>query len=240
MLKDEFLPPSILKCKRLFQKIKPLELLAPEYLRQRTREAGGDLGRCGQNLSAFLYEIGEEKRSQLLSDLKQAYPKLQVIRAKPLRSGWKQIEIHEEYEGEDSSLFPEMTTEARHVNDGLLRVMAILAEPASTNSFLLFDEIENGINPELVGFIIGKLVNARQQVLVTTHSPIILNYLDDETAKAGVIYLYRNRQGHTKAIKFFSIPSLQEKLKVMGPGEVFVDTDLPELTDEIETATEAQ
>ncbi len=40
--------------------------------------------------------------------------------------------------------------------------MAILAELATENRFLLFDEIENGINPELVEFVIDKLVNARQ------------------------------------------------------------------------------
>ncbi len=126
-----------------------------------------------------------------------------------------------------------MTTEARHINDGMLRLMAIFAELETENQFLLFDEIENGINPELVEFVIDKLVQARQQVLVTTHSPMILNYLDDETAKAGVIYLYKTPQGCTKSVPFFSIPSLAEKLTVMGPGEAFVDTNLTQLSNEI-------
>jgi AAA15 family ATPase/GTPase len=126
-----------------------------------------------------------------------------------------------------------MTTEARHVNDGLLRLMAILAELQTKDRFVLFDEIENGINPELVEFVIDNLVNAKQQVLVTTHSPMILNYLDDEAAKKGVIYLYKTRQGHTKSIPFFSIPSLAKKLTVMGPGEAFVDTNLTQLAEEI-------
>jgi AAA15 family ATPase/GTPase len=97
----------------------------------------------------------------------------------------------------------------------------------------LFDEIENGINPELVEFVINTLVQAREQVLVTTHSPMILNYLDDETARRSVIYLYKTPQGHTKAIPFFSIPSLAKKLTVMGPGEAFVDTNLVDLAEEI-------
>ena len=62
---------------------------------------------------------------------------------------------------------------------------------------------------------------------------MILNYLDDETAKKGVIYLYKTPQGHTKSIPFFSIPSLAKKLTVMGPGEAFVDTNLTKLADEI-------
>jgi predicted ATP-binding protein involved in virulence len=120
----------------------------------------------------------------------------------------------------------------------MLRLIAIVAELASYGQrFVLFDEIENGINPEVVEFVIDKLVNARQQVLVTTHSPMILNYLDDETAKKGVIYLYKTSQGHTKAIPFFSIPSLAKKLTVMGPGEAFVDTKLTHLAEEISVVT---
>jgi hypothetical protein len=70
-------------------------------------------------------------------------------------------------------------------------------------------------------------------VLVTTHSPMILNYLDDGVASKGVIYLYKTAEGHTESIPFFSIPSLKKKLEVMGPGEAFVDTNLTELADEI-------
>jgi hypothetical protein len=66
---------------------------------------------------------------------------------------------------------------------------------------------------------------------------MILNYLSDEVAKEGVIYLYKTPQGATRAIPFFSIPSLAEKLTVMGPGEAFVDTDLTALSEEIKAVT---
>ena len=62
---------------------------------------------------------------------------------------------------------------------------------------------------------------------------MILNYLDDETARTGVIYLYKTSRGYTKSIPFFSIPSLRKKLSVMGPGEAFVDTNLGQLAEEI-------
>jgi ABC-type multidrug transport system ATPase subunit len=165
--------------------------------------------------------------------LKQAYPHLQGLAARSLRYGWKQLEISESFQDPESGFFPVMTTEARHINDGMLRIIAILAELQSDNAFLLFDEIENGINPELVEFVINMLVEARQQVLVTTHSPMILNYLEDDVAQKGVIYLYKTAQGYTESIPFFSIPSLKKKLEVMGPGEAFVDTNLTEVADEI-------
>lgn len=235
VLKEELLPQPILKSKKLMKEVKSLELLSPEYLRQRTRESSGSLGLGGQKLASFLHELGESGRRELQKQLKNVYPQLQNLGIKSLRSGWKQLEISEGYVGKDIFLgfFPQITTEARHVNDGMLRLIAILAELQSGHRFLLFDEIENGINPELIEFVIEALTTTDKQVLVTTHSPMILNYLNDEVAKSGVIYLYKTPTGLTKAIRFFSIPSIAEKLTVMGPGEVFVDTNLTDLTKEI-------
>jgi ABC-type branched-subunit amino acid transport system ATPase component len=234
VLREKLLPPSIAECKKMFSEVTSLDLLAPEHLRQRNRESSGTLGRGGQNLSAFLHEMSDQKRQRLVAKLKEVYRRLQGLHARSLRSGWKQLEIIEEY---ISGSLSTMKTEARHINDGMLRLIAVLAELQSDNQFLLFDEIENGINPELVEFLLDSLVSAPQQVMVTTHSPLILNYLDDKLARAGVIYLYKSEQGHTQAIPFFSIPSLAEKLKFMGPGEAFADTNLTALADEIAQVT---
>lgn len=234
--KEELLPQPILDGKKLMKDVKSLDLLSPEYLRQRTRESSGSLDLGGQRLAAFLYELGKERRLAMKRQLKEAYPQLEHLGIKSLRSGWKQLEITERYKGQEFAIrgfFPRMTTEARHINDGMLRLIAILAELQSDHRFLLFDEIENGINPELVEFVIEALTSTDKQVVVTTHSPMILNYLSDEVAKAGVIYLYKTPVGLTKSIRFFSIPSIAEKLTVMGPGEVFVDTNLTDLTEEI-------
>ena len=61
--------------------------------------------------------------------------------------------------------------------------------------------------------------------------------LEDNTAKEGVVYVYKTPEGHTKSTRFFSIPSLKKKLEVMGPGEAFVDTNLTELAEEIADVT---
>jgi predicted ATPase len=236
-LKESSLPASLLQFKEFFLNVKSLDLLSPEYLRQRTRESKGSLGLGGQRLSAFLHELRPQKLRQLVHRLQSAYPQLVDLSAKSLRSGWKQLEITEEYKGEESGLLPRMTTEARHVADGMLRLIAILAETQTDHRFLMFDEIENGINPELIEFVLDALVAAPQQVLVTTHSPMILNYLSDQVAREGVVYVYKTRDGQTRAVRFFDIPSIAEKLTVMGPGEAFADTDLTALHDEIEAVT---
>ena len=232
-LLEDSLPQSLVGFRNYFTSVKSLDLLSPEYLRQRTREAAGSIGLGGQRLSAFLHELGLKGRHDLTARLKQVYSQLESLDTKSLRSGWKQLEIQEAYSGR------KLVTEARHINDGMLRLIAILAEIQSKDQrFLLFDEIENGINPELVEFVLNALVSAQQQIMVTTHSPLVLNYLEDNIARSGVIYLYKTKHGHTKSIPFFSIPSLLEKLTVMGPGEAFADTNLTELGAEISRLTQ--
>jgi len=239
-LKEDLLTSALREFKETFKQIKSLDMLAPESLRQRTRESSGTLGLGGQNMAAVLHEMSDAKRLALIQDLQKVYPRLQWLHARSLRSGWKQIEISERLTGESKESPSAIVTEARHVNDGMLRLIAILAELQSEHGFLLFDEIENGINPELVEFVIDALVNTPKQVVVTTHSPMILNYLNDDNAREGVIYLYKTSNGHTRSIPFFSIPSLAEKLKVMGPGEAFVDTNLTELQAEIDGLAEVK
>lgn len=226
-LKSKQLDSALEALKEEIASIRSLDLLAPEYLRQRTRESAGYLGLGGHKLSAYLHEIGSEERERILAKLHKVYPQLSSIDTRSLRSGWKQLDISEIFNGKV------LKTPARHVNDGLLRLLAVLSQLDSHEHFLLFDEIENGINPELVEFLVDALVASDHQVMVTTHSPVILNYLEDEVAKQGVMYLYKTVSGATQAVRLFEIPSLAEKLQFMGPGEAFVDTQLTALEEEI-------
>jgi len=214
--------------KDLILNIRSLDLISPELLRSRTRSSGGKLGLGGENLSALIHESGSTSKAKLKQSLLDIYPQLDSITTKSLRSGWKQLEIHEHYQGR------KLTSTARHTNDGMLRMMAILLQLDIGDAFLLFDEIENGINPELIEYLVDHLVESDDQVLVTTHSPMILNFMEDDVAHEGVHYLYKTNEGFTRSIRLFDIPSLAEKLKFMGPGEAFIDTDLSELYIEIE------
>jgi len=231
-LKAKQLPDELITLKTFFQEICALDMLSPALLRQKTRSSQGSLGIGGERLSAFVCELELEKQEKILHNLQQAYPQLKQISVKSLRSGWKQLHIDESF-GEKT-----LHTEARHINDGLLRILAIFAQLATPQSIMLLDEIENGINPELVEFLLDMLVQSSPQIVVTTHSPLILNYLEDDVAKAGVVYLHKNNYGHTKAVRFFDIPSMAAKLEVMGPGEVYEDTILNELACEIDAMGE--
>jgi len=233
-IKESQLTSEIIELKRFFKGLHSLDLLAPELLRQRTRDtnnsSNNSLGLGGEYLSAFLYEISETKRDEILGKLSQAYPQLKQFNVSKIPYGWKKITFQEKFTNTG------LNTEARHIADGFLRMLAVFSQLSQEQSFLLFDEIENGINPELIEFLIDSLVEASPQILVTTHSPMVLNYLEDDVAIEGVIYLYKKPNGATEAVRFFDIPSMREKLTVMGPGEVYEDTLLTKLCEEISSS----
>lgn len=218
---------SITLLKFFFLKTHSLELLSPSHLRKRSRSSQGGIGVGGEQMSAVLYDIGRVKRLEVVKLLQKVYPRLVDIDIKSLAAGWKKLSVVE------ACLDGTFPIEARHVNDGLLRFLGIISQCIYDKGFILFDEIENGVNPELAEFLLDYLVERSGQVLVTTHSPIILNYLNDDIARPGVIYIYRKADGRSDSIRFFDIPSMREKLEVMGPGDVYQDTRLVDLADEL-------
>ena len=220
---------SLIALKQFFQELKSSELLAPHLMRQRARLAE-DIGVGGEKLSAFLHKLSTDDRNKINAKLGDAFsPTLQSVQTRSLRFGWKELAINEKFGG---STPVTMKTEARHINDGLLRQLAIIAQTLTKHHFLLFDEIENGMNQEIVGRLIDILRQTSQQVMVTTHSPLILNFLPDEEARQGVILLFKTPEGFTKAEKYFDLAITQEKLGVLGPGEVYSDTPLAEVVEE--------
>jgi len=225
-LKREFLPDSIFEFKMYLKNIYSLDLLSPQELRKRSR-TGSDLGLSGANISAFLNTFTNDQKENLLNQLKKCYANLDSLNIRKSKGGWSRIELIEKFGN------TKLVNEAKYLNDGILRLIAILGQLQSQKSFLLFDEIENGINSELIEFILDTLIASEHQVMITTHSPMILNYIDDEVAKESVQYIYKTEEGFTKSIPFFEIPSMKEKLDYMGAGEVYVDTNLSKLNEEI-------
>ena len=233
-LKDSVLTSDLLQVKRALQSIKSLELLSPHLMRQRARQAD-DVGVGGEKLSAFLSSLSESEKQIIIKKMKEFYPDFNHYQVSAISGGWRKLLIEENFTSSDPDrlIQEKLLTEARHINDGMLRLLTILAQTQTLHSFLLFDEIENGVNPELVEKLVNVLLNAPQQVLVTTHSPMILNYFPDNVARESVMLIYRTPQGYSRATRFFTIPSIAHKLGLLGPGEVFVDTDLNALVQEL-------
>lgn len=206
------------------QGLKSLELLSPETLRHASKPVE-NMGIGGEGLAGFLYNLSKENYSELNSTIKNYYHYINNFYIKNKKFGWKQL-LSKEVTGSEIP--------ATHTNDGFLRIIAILTQKYSKKKFLLFDEIENGINQELIEKLLDALRNFNgKQVMVTTHSALVLNYLSDEEARQSVVLLFKDKKGSTRATRFFELPEIAEKLRFLGPGEAMGDTDLVKLTNDL-------
>lgn len=222
--------PEIAAVKKFVEGLKSLELLNPQLIKTRSREAD-DVGSGGEKLAGYLSHLPKDRLEQIVVELKKFYPQVMQARSQSLRAGWKTYWITEDYKNTQKKL---LETEIQHLSDGMLRILTIIAQVNSDRDFILLDEIENGMNPELVEQLMDYLVNSKKQILVTTHSPMVLNYLDDEVAKAGVYLVYKNEDGITRCGRYFGSSITQEKLDILSPGEVYVDTEIGSVAKDLE------
>ena len=94
---------------------------------------------------------------------------------------------------------------------------------------ILLDEIENGINPyktEQVISIYHELVEKQGlQVLLTTHSPVMLNDFDPDE----IVYLWKDKNGFVHSKKFFATEDMKDTLEFLNPGEIWLNYSKEEL-----------
>jgi predicted ATPase len=118
-----------------------------------------------------------------------------------------------------------------HSSDGILRMVAIaaLAEMDKDTGVILLDEIEDGINPYLAARIVTDLKEIsekkQRQVVVTTHSSVVLDYFPAES----VVFLWRDKQGTVKSSSLFENEEVKASLEYMYPGEVWINMDEEEI-----------
>jgi predicted ATPase len=83
---------------------------------------------------------------------------------------------------------------ASEISDGTLRILAFLTAlyQENTPSIICFEEIENGVHPwllhkmmELLKIVSTEGITGKPvQVLITTHSPVLLNYVEPHQVRA--------------------------------------------------------
>jgi predicted ATPase len=228
-LLDEALTKELAQIRLFLTSVKCVELLSPHLMRQRTQQSDEALGFGGEKLSAFLHSLSNLNRLELNQSIKELFsPTFDSFETTTRPSGQKLLFVNEIFSDTQHT-----KTEAKHVSDGLLRILAIFSQTLMAHTALLFDEIEDGINPEWVEALVDLLVESPKQIIVSTHSPMVLNYLEEEQAKDSVIFTYKDKQGITQQCRFFSIRGIRKKLDILGPGEAMVDVNLSELVKEL-------
>lgn len=220
----------------LLKEIKSFDMLAPNLLRKKQKRDSSviDIGLGGEYLGSFIHNLTSDQREELLSDVRQIYPGINSIQTKVRKFGWVELSVNESvFVKQDGVEYKSpLNHTAKVLNDGVLRVVAILAQKFTRHSMILFDEIENGVNSEITQKVMDSLLMLDKQVVVTTHSPVVLNYIPEDVATKSVHLIYRGSDGASKETLFFSVPSVHEKLVFLPPGDAMLDVYLEEVAAE--------
>ncbi|NER97688.1 MAG: ATP-binding protein [Symploca sp. SIO1B1] len=109
------------------------------------------------------------------------------------------------------------------LSTGTLRILALLAllrhpEPAP---LIVIEEIENGLDPRTIHLIVDEIRNVieagKTQVIITTHSPYLLDLL----SLSQIILVERDDTGEPVFSRPVDQKSLQEWSKKFGPGKLY-------------------
>ncbi|HEY4244174.1 MAG TPA: AAA family ATPase [Kofleriaceae bacterium] len=211
--------PSLSRLAGWAQRIRGYFYIDPQILRRPGRRGQTELGPHGEDLAPFLAHLRAttpKTYRALVERLQQRYPALESLRPVQEPDGLVHLNVKERWNGAAH------TFDASQVSDGLLRLVAAAAireikPPVST---LLFDEIENGMHPALLGALTELLqdVSPGSQAIVTTHSPIAMNYVRDEQ---GILIVDRDKAGRPHATPLPKAKGYARLRGAFDPGELW-------------------
>ena len=152
-------------------------------------QSNGGMERTGQGIAYALVDILLSNRKgfdELEERLKFLVPNIQKISLPRSSNQSFSLQLIDKYS--------EHRIPASDISDGTLRILAFLTAlyQENTPSIICFEEIENGVHPWLLHKMMEllKLVSTEGitgkpvQVLITTHSPTLLNYVEPHQVRA--------------------------------------------------------
>lgn len=205
------------------------ELLSPEKMRGRgSRGAVNSIGMGGEKLAAFIHGFPSKRKNDLSKRISRLIGReVKISTTTKGRPGWVDIYVEEIWDSTETSI------NKRYLSDGLLRILALSAilvgserrgaNAEGQNSLILLDEIEDGINPALAEELIADFKNLAHmsgyQVIVTSHSPVMVNYADYDD----IVYLWRDDTGRVQSENLFHSEDMRKLLDIFNPGEVWLN-----------------
>jgi predicted ATPase len=200
--------------------------LRPEKLRDATplRIEGEPfffLDEQGSGLASVLHEIrdrSEDAWRSLLDETRRLFPNVRRL----------QLQVREMQVGRGMTVAAEMLDGTRvpveHLSEGFLYFLAFAAlRHLDPPSLLLIEEPENGLHPARIREVVRVLRDLSRsgtQVLLTTHSPLLLNEL-----QADEITVLTRPPGGTRATRLSEVPRYRERAENddLLPGEFWVN-----------------
>ncbi|MFD4293165.1 AAA family ATPase [Rhodococcus sp. NPDC058532] len=212
----------------------------PSRMREFVPRKDVQLRRHAENLSASLVELQADQPGDFaaLVDLAQKVVDEWVLDIDSVSSDLDDVMIAlVERRGHPDSGRVEKTP-ARVMSDGLLRVLAVgtallsdrggldiagAPSPDETagTPLLIVEEVENGLHPSQAGRVLDLLRTAGEQrgkrVLVTTHSPALLDAAEGDLNDA-IVVCFRDRDSGNSRLA--ALPDLPGYLRAMATGSI--------------------
>lgn len=183
------------------------------------------LSPSGDNLVAVLDRLisGPDRTAivELERNLNAAIPTLRGISLRTAEAGKKSLEFVLAGPGKPLTTIP-----CAHASDGAMLLTAYLALAYSEQpGMLLIEEPENGLHPSRLQAVVemlrklstGEVGPRPRQVILTTHSPLLLNY----TRPDEVRIVRRDPEEGTKVTPLTAVPDISKLLEEFGVGELW-------------------
>lgn len=166
------------------------------------------LSKGGENLAnviQYLKEQHEERLEQIFGVLRRRIPRLDRVEAEPMPDGRLLLQI------KDAPF--EQPVLSRFASDGTMKMLAyltVLYDPEPPR-FIGIEEPENFLHPKLLPELAEECRAAaeRSQLLITSHSPFLLNAMRPEEVRI----LYRDDQGYTQTVRAIDIQGISEFMR---------------------------
>lgn len=202
--------------------------LNPDVMRQpQTPDTGEFLNRDGANIASVLHRLEPADKGRIEAYLQQIVPGMHEVSRSEL-GNWETLEFAQDVPGAKNP----WRFQAQSVSDGTLRALGVLvalfAGTGSTLSTVGIEEPESALHPAAASVLLDALRDAseRRQVIVTSHSPDLLDRHDFELSQLRAV---RSIGGETRIGPLDEAGALAMREQLYTPGELLrTDQLLPE------------
>jgi predicted ATPase len=200
----------------------------PDAMRSASKaEPNPTLSTTGDNLAAVLNSLltGPDRAAvvELEGKLREAIPTLQGLSTPAADASGSLRQIEFALAGPSR---PPVTIPSSQASDGAMLLTAFLALAyGNTPQILLIEEPENGLHPSRLQMVIeilrkmsrGEVGNQPRQIILTTHSPLLLNFVQPEEVRI----FQRAADGATRVTPMDQIPNIERLHKEYAAGEMW-------------------
>jgi len=180
-----------------------------------------NLSRDGSNLAQALHSLLTYRRKSFLEIediMKQLIPEIEEINVPTTKNG-QRVYLSIKEKGIPKPL------KYHNISDGTLRILAFVTALYLENTIIAFEEPENCVHPYLFETVVDLCRKSPTQVVMTTHSPYLLNKVSDPKE----VLLVEKENGRTKVKPVEDLNKARRLLEEGIPlGEIWYMGELQE------------